>query len=310
MKLSHLRDLIAVAQRGGLRRAARHLGVAQPAITRSIRELEHELGATLFERTTTGMVLTPVGEKFFRRSAAIQRELEKACDEVRQLTGVASGTVSVALSTAPHVSMLPQVIPAFQRRFPDVVLEITEALFPETESAIVSGSFDFYVGPIWEGSQTTELTCEKLFDNQRIVMGRTGSPFAHARSIRDLRDARWVTTSLTASPEIELVPLFDSLDLPRPRTTVRAHTSMSMIMVASSTDLLTIVPQQWLGFARDTGRLMYIPIQEELRAPPICIVSKSSLPLTPAAEHLADLFRRAALNRPDWERKGLPGRAN
>jgi DNA-binding transcriptional LysR family regulator len=48
MKLNHIRDVIAVAERGSLRSAARHLGIAQPAITRSIRELEHELGAPLF----------------------------------------------------------------------------------------------------------------------------------------------------------------------------------------------------------------------------------------------------------------------
>ena len=71
MKLTHLRDFLAVADRGGLRRAAKHLGLAQPAISRSIRELEHELGATLFERSTSGMVLTPIGEAFRRRTAAI-----------------------------------------------------------------------------------------------------------------------------------------------------------------------------------------------------------------------------------------------
>ncbi|WP_293881801.1 LysR family transcriptional regulator, partial [Sphingomonas sp.] len=65
--MTHLRDLVAIAEKGGLRRAARHLGLAQPAITRSIRELEHELGATFFERTTTGMNLTPVGAAFCRR---------------------------------------------------------------------------------------------------------------------------------------------------------------------------------------------------------------------------------------------------
>ena len=298
MKLTHLRDLVAVAERGGLRRAARHLGLAQPVISRSIRELEHELGTPLFERSSTGMALTPIGAAFERRCAAVQRELERALDEVRQLRGDAAGTITVGLSTAPHVAMLPLALPSFVRRYPSVTVEILEGLFPEMEAGVRGGTIDFYVGPVWEGSVAADFAQEKLFDNQRIIMGRTNSPFAEATSLKDLVDASWVATSVTASPEIELHPIFAEHGLPAPHIAVRAHTATSMILATASTDLLTMVPQQWLGFARDTGRLMYIPIREVLRAPPICIVTRSSLPLTPAAEHFADLFRRAALNRP------------
>lgn len=71
-----------------LRSAARHLGIAQPAITRSIRELEHELGAALFVRHVNGVVLTPMGEAFLRRATAIQLELEPTKDEIQQLRGI------------------------------------------------------------------------------------------------------------------------------------------------------------------------------------------------------------------------------
>ena len=62
MKLAALRDFIAVAERGSLRAAARALGNTQPAISRNIRELEKELGTTLFERYATGVRLTPMGQ--------------------------------------------------------------------------------------------------------------------------------------------------------------------------------------------------------------------------------------------------------
>ena len=74
MKLTHLRDVVAVAERGSLRAAARHLGIAQPAITRSIREIERELGVVLFERRARGVVLTPMGEVFMRRALVMQNE--------------------------------------------------------------------------------------------------------------------------------------------------------------------------------------------------------------------------------------------
>lgn len=297
MKLTQLRDLVAVADHGGLRRAARHLNVAQPAITRSIRELERELGVTLFERTTTGMVLTPIGEAFARRSTAVQMEIERARDEVEQLRGAGTGAVAVGLSTAPHVSLLPRVLMPFQRRFSDVRLRIIEGLFPAMEADIREGRIDFYVGPLAEVSLSGQLAVERLFENSRIVLGRRGHPLANARSLGELVDARWVATSVTARSEAELNPLFERHGLPAPVIAVQTESALSMITVAASTDLLAMLPQQWLGFVNATRLLTRIRLDTPLAAPAICIVHRSRLPLTPAAEQLCDLFRRAALNR-------------
>ena len=101
MKLSHLRDILAVSERGSLRAAGRYLGVAQPAITRSIREIEHELGVPLFERHAKGVRLTAMGEVFVRRAATIDSELRRAREEINQLRGRATGQVAIAMSTAP-----------------------------------------------------------------------------------------------------------------------------------------------------------------------------------------------------------------
>lgn len=301
MKLGQLKHLVAVAELGGLRRAARHLGIAQPAITRSIQELEHELGVTLFERSAAGMTLTPIGEAFVRRSAAVQQELERARDEVNQLKGISAGTVSIGLSTAPHVSMLPMVIAPFRRRYPDVRLRITEGLFPAMEADIRGGSIDFYVGPLAEEHLAGDFISEKLFDNRRVILARRGHPLRHARSLADLGEARWVATSVTLDSEAELGPLFQRHGLPRPVTAVQAQSALSMITVAAASDVLAMLPQQWLGFVRSSRLLVQIKVAEELAAPSICVVSRSRLPLTPVAQHLCDLFRRSALNQPDHQ---------
>src|ERR1041384_4427354 len=68
MKFNQLRDVVAIAERGSLCAAARHLALAQPALTRSVHELERELGVPLFERRARGMILTPMGEAFVRRA--------------------------------------------------------------------------------------------------------------------------------------------------------------------------------------------------------------------------------------------------
>ena len=72
MKLSALRDFLAVAERGSLRAAARHVSGSQPAMSRSIQELERELGVVLFERSPNGVQLTPMGLVFLRRASTVR----------------------------------------------------------------------------------------------------------------------------------------------------------------------------------------------------------------------------------------------
>jgi DNA-binding transcriptional LysR family regulator len=145
MKLNQLRDMVAIADKGSLRAAARYLGLAQPALTRSVRALEHELGTTLFERDARGMVLTPRGQLFYQRAKAVVNELRRAREEIEQTSGDMQGTVVVGLSIMPHVGMLPQALPAFRRQFPHVTLKVIEGLYPAMEAGLRDGSIDFYV---------------------------------------------------------------------------------------------------------------------------------------------------------------------
>ena len=128
-------------------------------------------------------------------------------------------------------------------------------------------------------------------------MGRPGHPLENARSLSQLAYARWVATSVTANHEAELGPVFESYGLPPPKIAVQARSALTMITAAASSNLLAMLPVQWLSFARSTGLLSPMKLRERLEAPAIFMVSRSSLPLTPAAEHLSDLFRRAAVNR-------------
>src|SRR5262245_28896923 len=104
MTLSQIRDFIAVVESGGIRAAARKLGVSQPAITRSVRSLEAELRARLLRRTPTGVVPTQPGRALFARARAAQAELRKAEEEVDQL-GQTAGSVAFGRSEE-HTSEL------------------------------------------------------------------------------------------------------------------------------------------------------------------------------------------------------------
>lgn len=297
MKLSQLRDVIAVAERGSLRAAARHLGLAQPAITRSIQEIERELGVALFERQAKGMVLTPMGELFVRRANAVQGELRRARDEIDQIRGQTTGRINVGLSTVSHIALLPRALDMFRARYPEVFLDFAEGLFPTMEAALKDGNLDFYVGPLPETRLAKDFAVEKLFDNERVILARKGHPLARAESLRELVDAGWITTSITVQHHAELDPLFARHGLPAPKIRMRAHSALTMIVAAANSDLLTMLPKQWCEFPWTPALLQAINVKEPLPAPAMHIVRRARLPLTPAAEFLCDLLRRAALQQ-------------
>lgn len=293
MKFSAVRDFLAVAERGGLRAAARHLGLAQPVITRSIQDLEKELGVPLFERSAKGVRLTSMGETFLRRAHAVRSELTKAKEEIDQLRGQAHGTVTVCCSSVPHLALLPHALGEFRKRFAGVEVHLIDAVFPNVETLLMEGRVDLYAGPT-PPQLAHELQFEKLFDNSRIILGRKGHPLAKATSLKDLVDAEWVTTSITHKAEEELGPLFAEHGLPPPRTSMRANSALSFLVILAHTDLLMMLPVQWIQFPLWGDLLQQIRVKELLPAPPIGIVRRAGMPLTPAAEYFVDMLRRAA----------------
>jgi LysR family transcriptional regulator, regulator of abg operon len=292
MKLNQLRDMVAIVERGSLRAAARHLELAQPALTRSIRTLEHELGTTLFEREARGMVLTPMGKLFYQRASSVVNELRRAREELEQTSGDLQGTVVAGLSIMPHVGMLPAALPAFRKKFPQVKLKLIEGLYPAIEAGLRDGSIDFYLGASPHTSLAPGLVTEVLFENTRTIVGRKNHPLSRARSIKELGQAEWATTSVNYNAADDLDELFAKYKMPAPKVMLQAHSAMSVMVALAYSDLLAILPVQWNEFPLTRGALQMINIRERLPAPSIVCIRRPDLPLTPAAEYFCDLLRR------------------
>ena len=297
MKLTQLRDLVAIVEHGSLRAAARQLDIAQPLLTRSVRALEKELGVTLFERQSLGMTLTPAGRVFHQRASVAVNEIRRARDELSQVQGEGLGTVIAGLSIMPHAGLLPGALPAFRRRYPHVRLQLIEGLFPDLEARLREGSIDFYMGAAPRLQPAAGLAVELLFHNLRAVVGRKGHPLAQASSLKELAGAEWATTSIDYDASEDLSRLFARHDLPPPVVALQAGSALSLMVALAQTDLLAMLPRQWGDFPLTADTLQVIPIKEQIPAPDIVMIRRPDLPLTPAAEHLVDLMLRLAPSR-------------
>lgn len=295
MKLSQLEIVVAVAEQGGIRSAARVLQIGQPSLTRSLAELERELGIALFERRARGVVGTSLGQVFVARARVILADVRRAREELGQLGGGSFGTVTAGLSIAAHLALLPGALPPFIRRYPDTKLHIIEGFYPTLEAGLKNGTVDFYMGVDPGQKVAPELTRELVSPNRRTVLCRIGHPLAHVRSLAELGGASWVSTSITRADEDEVGAVFIRHGLPAPLVSVRSQSALTMLTCLLSTDLLAMGPAQWTGASVVQHTLATINVKEELEALPMVVVRRSDVVLTPAATHFLDLLRRGRI---------------
>lgn len=293
-KSRHLRDFIAIAHSRSLRAAATSLGLTQPAISRSLQELEEELGVPLFERHARGVVLTPAGEKFLVRAQIATESIRRGCEEARQFQGDLSGTVSVSISSAVVLGMLPLAYPQFRKAWPSINVRFVDGNFPVIEPKLRDGELDFYVGPRPERELGSGYSVLRIADNERVIMGRKGHPLSGATSLAELVDAEWVVSAIRDRVEQEFEEVFSAHGLPSPAVRTRAESMLVLVVLIATTDALVLLPKVWATNELFGGMVEQLNVSENLAAPDIVQMHSSQFPLTPAAEHLALLLQRAA----------------
>lgn len=143
MELRHLRYFVAVAEHGGISHAAERLNIAQPAVSRQIRDLELELGFDLLLREGRRVVLTDAGRVFAERARAILRDTEDAAEAARRVSDGEAGSLTIGLlETASWAGHLPLTLNRFKRRHDGIRLDIRPMNSVDQIDALLAGEID------------------------------------------------------------------------------------------------------------------------------------------------------------------------
>lgn len=146
MELRHLRYFAAVAETRHFGHAAERLHIAQSALSQAVRQLEKELGVTLFARTTRQVSLTAAGEFFRVETERNLGAIEDSVRGVQRIAGGQQGLVRIALIGTSAFTVLPGIARAVESSLPEVALEIrADLLTPEQASGLADGSLDLGV---------------------------------------------------------------------------------------------------------------------------------------------------------------------
>ncbi|HEX8868952.1 MAG TPA: LysR family transcriptional regulator [Lentzea sp.] len=182
---------LAVVAHGTFTAAAEQTNVTQPALSRSVRELERVIGAPLLERSARGVGLTPVGRAILPAARAMLAEAHRVLDVGRQAAGLRTGELHVASVQSLTLGALLQVVHHWQERYPQISLRLSEFTHrSRLEEAVRDGFADVAVAPrpdAWAGP-VHDLGVEEF-----VLVLPTGSPVPAGRlPVRSLAGRRWV----------------------------------------------------------------------------------------------------------------------
>ena len=244
VKLSQLRHLIAVAEAGTLRQAAKSLFLSQSSVTKSIQQLEEALGAELLHRTSHGVMPTAAGRALVARARSIESELREARNDIDNIRGAGTGEIKIVTSPTVGMSLLPRSILSFKRTRPKVTVQIHEGVYPEILQEVRTGEVDFAVCLVPERPGDEGVTFELLLKDTVTPAVRIGHPFEHRRmKLSELVDVDWVIYRRGRSGQDIFEQTFLSRGLAPPPSTIESSSFACAVALAERGDYVTLVPK-------------------------------------------------------------------
>lgn len=183
MEIRHLRYFVAVAEERSFTRASNVVHVAQSTLSHQIRQLEDELGHTLFRRTADGVYNTAAGAIFLSSARKALREFDLAIASIRSVPRNLTGKIEVGVTPSVNFDLVPQAVAAFVGQHPGVQVMIEEHCGNDIVAMVRDARLDLGIAYLPE-SCSEDLSFEPLFDDELFVLVGAFHPFAKRKRLR------------------------------------------------------------------------------------------------------------------------------
>jgi len=190
MELRHLRYFVAVAEAENVSRAALKLHVSQPGLSRQIRDLEDEIGFSLFERSAKSLKLTAAGKVFLTEAKSVLLHADDAVKKARAVSGGATGEINVGYAPSLTVQILPPMLRAFQGEFPHVRVTLHDLSTEEMLAQLGEKKLQVALTVRPPGKMLRGLACVEIARYAMCVAVAPQHPLAKSRALTLAQVAR------------------------------------------------------------------------------------------------------------------------
>jgi DNA-binding transcriptional LysR family regulator len=263
MNFKQLNYFMAVAEELHFGRAAERLGIAQPPLSRQIKQMEEEMGAILFNRGRSSITLTQAGERLHMRGLAIMSMVDDTRLEVRRIGQGAEGRLRIGFVGSSTYGILPNIIKSFRATHPGVNMSLIPMNNAQLQKQLVGREID--VAFARPALNDAEFAVKKLME-ERLIVALPDTLDTGSRRIADLR--RLETHNLILYPEYPRPSYADfvlnacrdaGFDAPMQVFTMDLQTAISLVAIGEG---VCIVPES-VGTAKRNG-VKYLNIEPEI----------------------------------------------
>jgi DNA-binding transcriptional LysR family regulator len=282
----HLRQVAALASLGSFSGAARSIGMTQPALTRSIQNLERILGGVLFERHRRGVTPTPLGERFVEHALAVLRGLADLEHEVALLRGAGEGVVRVGSGPWPSAMLVPRAVARLCDRWPRLRVDVVASSPVRLIRSLLDREIDLFVGECGAAESDGRFDFALLTPEEGRWVCRAGHPLLERESIAIADLAEFVLATPSG-------PIPATVDL-------RAFSHAGWILCENLSVLCRIVLEsnavslqsfRTAPLELATGALRELPLPSVMLQGRLGIVWVKDRPMAPAAAKLVEELR-------------------
>ena len=261
LKLRHLVLVAAIDDFGSLAGAARHFHITQPAVTRTLRELEAILEVNLFDRGTHGAQPTPSGEVFLEHARAVLRNLITAGEQLTEMNRVGVQPVRVGTNLAAAYSLLPNALVNLKRDHSVITVCVIEGTQDDLDTRLLRGDVDLLVGRLQPDSNQP-FRHVPLYDEPVGIVVRRGHPASLHSSwgLQDLLTFPWILPEGPATLRGEIDDLFNRRGLALPIDLIECSTILTLRSILLQTDTVAPLPAS-IGLSDDALVTLPIPLE-------------------------------------------------
>lgn len=253
MNSVRLQRFLAVYEHRSFGRAAAELNLTQPALSKSIQLLEEKLGVKLFERTAFGVMPTVYGDALSLHAKAIDAEMRTAEREIKMLSGVVKGEVTVGVTPSVACDLIPRAFLKLRADRSAITLNVVEGLMEHHVPALRRGELDLIVGG-WTRGSHPDLTVEGLVRDRVVVVAGKDHPLARGTRVTmaELVDLDWVMPPHSQFWVHAFENAFASVGLQAPEPAAIANSPGFLLAMLATGGYVTALPDALV--ARDTAR--------------------------------------------------------
>ncbi len=288
VNLEWYRAFYQVALLGSVTRAAEALFITQPAVSQCIRQLEHELGVSLFVRTPRGMRLTAEGQELYRFVSRGVESIGQGEKRIQQMNSLSIGSISIGASDMTLEFFLLEHLERFHRKYPGIRISVTNVSTPDTLRLLYDGRIDFGAVSTPVDGQAG-LVVRPVAEIQDVFVA--GAPFSHLcgqeLTPRQLAALPIVCLEKNTSTRRYIDAFLDRHGVQLQPEFELATSPLIAQFAARGMGVGSLVRSFALPFLQD-GRLFELDLQPAPPSRAICLVYDGRIPLSRAASTLLE----------------------